>query len=102
MSIKGEVLDKAAIGLRLIRYDSKNRTHFCEPVIFARGYNGVELVLRRASLSGRVEVDGEIANHQADVLTSADGEWSQVIALDAKSYGSLKNHWMRCKVEAVE
>ena len=103
MSRFGETpLDPKAIGLRLIRYDNKNRAHFCEPVTFTRGYAAVDTVLRRARLSGRVEVEGEILNHQADVLTGHDGEWSQVIALDAKSYGALKNHWMRCKVEAVE
>jgi hypothetical protein len=102
MSITGDHLHADAIGLRLIRHDSKNRAHFCEPVFFERGRVGVELVLLRASLAGRVEVNGEIKEHQADVLIGHDGEWEQVVALDAGSYRALKNHWMRCKIEAVE
>lgn len=102
MGVTGEALDKDAVGLRLIRHDSKGRTHFCEPVTFVRGYEGVEIVLRRASLSGRVEIEGEVKDHHADVLIDDGGSWSQTVALDAGSYRALKNHWMRCKIEAVE
>ncbi|WP_298091598.1 hypothetical protein [uncultured Sphingomonas sp.] len=98
----GKPLCDGAMGLRLIRHDSRGRAHFSEPVFFTSGRLAVATVLSRAGLSGRVEVEGKIENHQADVLTSRDGEWDQTIALDARSYKSLKRHWMRCKTEAVE
>lgn len=52
----------------------------------------------RAAISGRVEVNGEIKNHFADGLDD-DGCITVTIALDSKSYGALKNRWMRCQVE---
>jgi hypothetical protein len=97
-------LHEKACGLRLIRF-AGDKTHYCEPVYFVNGRNAVDTVLRRARLSGRVEIDGEVVGdkaYQADVLIGPDGEWDQHVALDAKSYSSLKNHWMRCKVDAVE
>jgi len=102
MSYTGKPLCEGAIGLRLIRYDRRDQAHYSEPVIFTRGRPAVDTTLRRAALSGRVEVEGAIGDYQADVLISADGEWEQTIALDAKSYKSLKHHWMRCKSEPVQ
>lgn len=90
-----------ACGLRLIRY-TKTRAHFCEMVVFKGGRPAVVTTLNRAALSGRVEVEGQIGDYQADVLTEGGNSWEQVVALDAKSYRSLKNHWMRCRVIAVE
>jgi hypothetical protein len=100
--VKGRELSAGAVGLRLIRYDKAGRSHFSEPVVFKAGRPAVLTTLNRAALSGRVEIEGGIIDHQADVLTSADGEWDQVVALDAASYRALKRHWMRCKTVAVE
>lgn len=91
-------LPPAAVGLRLHRIDARERLIACEVMRFDRGYAGVELVLRRALISGRVEVGGEILNHFADVLAD-NGDIIETVALDAGSYRALKTHWMRCKVE---
>lgn len=97
MSYEADTLPQEAMGLKLYRIDSKERLSACEDVMFLSGRDGVDTVLRRAQISGRVELAGTIENHFADVL-NRDGDWIETIALDAKSYGSLKNHWMRCKV----
>jgi hypothetical protein len=95
-------LHEKAIGLRLCRMLKGDRLSMCENVVFTNGRAAVETVLLRAQLSGRVEVEGDLKDHWADVLTDSDGTWEQTVALDAKSYGALKNHWMRCKVVSVD
>lgn len=87
-----------AVGLRLYRIDSRERLIGCEAVMFTAGWTGVDTVLRRAQISGRTEVGGEIADHFADVLDAKESI-IETVALDAKSYGALKNRWMRCKTE---
>lgn len=87
-----------ATGLRLCRINKKGELLLCERVQFVRGRDAVHTALRRAALSGRVEVDGKIENHFADIL-DREGSFSLTVALDAKSYSSLKNKWMRCKLE---
>ena len=89
-----------ARGLRLARIGARENLILCEPIIFIDGRLAVDTVLRRAVISGRVEVGGNINNHFADIL-DADGDLIGTIALDAKSYGILKNKWMRCKVESI-
>jgi hypothetical protein len=90
-------LSADAAGLRLCRI-SGERLILCEPVLFTGRRAAVEVTLRRARISGRVEFNGEIKNHFADVM-DVEGSIVDTVALDAKSYGALKNHWMRCKVE---
>jgi hypothetical protein len=92
------VLPKESAGLRLARIDSRENLILCEAVCFVAGLPGVDTVLRRAAISGRVEVNGKIENHFADVL-DANGSMIEIVALDAGSYRALKTHWMRCKVE---
>lgn len=70
----------------------------CEPVTFTDGAPAIDTVLRRAKLSGRVEVGGEHENYFADLL-DADQSMVATVALDAKSYGTLKNHWMRTRID---
>ena len=94
------VLPIEARGLRLARIDARENLILCEPVLFVDGLQAVDTVLRRATVSGRVEVDGKIDNHFADVLDE-NGDLIGTVALDAKSYGALKNRWMRCKVEGA-
>jgi len=88
-----------AIGLKLYRINQREELIGCEPVYFVSGRDGVDIVLRRSALSGRVEIEGDINDHYADFLINRDGEWDGTVALDAKSYSALKNHWMRCKTE---
>lgn len=56
-----------AVGLRLCRI-SNDRLIACEGVHFDDGAAGIDLVLRRAQISGLVEINGEIKNHFADFL----------------------------------
>lgn len=94
---KGD-LPAEARGLRLYRIDKKDELIGCELVMFRDGYDGVHTVLNRASISGRVEIEGEVRDHLADIYTEP-GTSIGTVALDAGSYSALKNHWMRCKVE---
>lgn len=91
-------LPEDAIGLRLYR-QGKNDLIGCEAVIFKEGRAAIDTVLRRAALSGRVEVGGEVVDHFADILVDESGTWSATVALDAGSYRALKERWMRCKVD---
>ena len=86
-----------ATGLKLHRIDKRDNLVSCEPVQFVRGRAAVDTVLRRAAISGLVEVDGPISDYFADILNE-NGEWEHTVSLDARSYRALKNHWMRCKV----
>lgn len=90
-------LPNNAMGLRLARIDRRETLHLCEAVRFPAGVVAVDTVLRRAAISGRVDVGGEIKDHFADVLDQ-DGAIIETVALDAKSYAALKNRW-RCRVE---
>lgn len=93
-------LPTATCGLRLYKINAREQLIACEAVIFAGGRDAVNTVLRRAAISGWVEVEpeGPLPDFYADVLTSADGAWEASVALDRKSYASLKNRWMRCKL----
>ena len=91
------LLPPTTVGLRLYRIQGE-RLIACEAVRFTRGRAAVLTVLRRAAISGRVEVGGEIADHFADVLDEREN-LIETVALDAKSYGALKNRWMRCRIE---
>lgn len=98
MSMVGTV-PADAIGLKLYRINVREELIGCETVIFQSGRDGVDTVLRRAAICGRVEIEGDIKNHYADFIVDRDGTWEGTVALDAQSYSSLKNHWMRCKVQ---
>lgn len=84
--------------IRLGRINKRNELVLCEPVEFLNGYKGVELALRRARISGRVELNGEIVDHLADLL-DAEGTLVETVALCSRSYSSLKNRWMRCRID---
>ena len=73
----------------------------CEAMEFRDGVKAVRLALNRASISGRVEVGGEIDKHLADVY-SANGDLIETVALDKDSYRILKTRWMRCRIEKAE
>lgn len=93
-------LPRSAVGLRLARIDRKENLVLCEAMRFESGRAGVEATLRRAWISGRVELGGVIANHFAEVLDDS-GDIVATVALDRGSYSALKNRWMRCKVEGT-
>ncbi len=91
-------LPEEAVGLQLHRIDAKDRVHACEAIRFVRGRSGVDTVLRRAAISGRVDIGGDIEDHFADVL-DGDGSIIETVALDRASYRALKTRWMRCKLD---
>lgn len=84
--------------IRLAKIDGKENLMFCEAMLFDGGWTAVDTVLRRAHVSGRVEVGGEIVNHFADIL-DAQGDLIETVALDSRSYSALKNRWMKCRLE---
>lgn len=89
-----------AVAVRLYRI-VRGEPVACEAMRFAAGDAGVDLVLRRAKVSGRVEIEGPISDHFADLL-DADGDMVATVALDAGSYRALKTRWMRTKVEKLD
>ena len=93
-------LDPNACGLKLHRHDKRGELISCELIMFSAGYDAVNTVLRRAAISGAVKCEPfeDSMDYFADVFVSED-EWTQTVALDRNSYASLKNRWMRCKVE---
>lgn len=95
MPISG--LPREATGLRLYRIVKEDLIP-CELVMFVGGWAAVDTVLRRAQISGRVEVGGKIADHFADVY-DAKGDMIETVSLDAGSYRILKTRWMRCKID---
>lgn len=92
-------LPAEAIGLRLYRIAKGNRLIGCERVVFTDGRRAVDTTLRRAAISGRVEIGGKVEDHFADILIDENGTWVETVALDARSYRALKTRWMRCKTE---
>jgi hypothetical protein len=70
----------------------------CNAAEFYDKRKAIDIVLRRAALAGRVEIEGDIKDHFADVYNT-NGDMVATVALDASSYRSLKNKWMKCKIE---
>lgn len=93
-------LPAEAVGLRLARIDRSERLILCEAMRFDGGRAAVHTVLRRAQVSGRVEIGGDIADHFADVLDD-NGDIVETVSLDARSYKALKTKWMRCRVDPI-
>ena len=91
-------LPPGSTGLRLARIDRQGALLLCEAIRFPAGLSAVDTVLRRAAISGRVEIGGDIADHFADVLGD-DGTILETVALDRRSYSALKNRWMQCRVD---
>ncbi|SEG56126.1 hypothetical protein SAMN05421819_3546 [Bryocella elongata] len=92
-----EMLPANAVGLRLARI-AGDELILCESIRFGAGRAGVLTVLTRASISGLVEVNGELQSHFVDVLDES-GDIVETVALDRFSYKALKGQWMRCRVE---
>lgn len=88
-----------AVGLRLCKVRG-DRLIGCEPVLF-QSRDAVDMVLRRAAICGSVGPIGETGDFWADFLNE-NGDWSETIALSREAWNSLKNHWMRCRVEKFD
>ncbi len=92
-----------AVALRLGKFFPGDDLRFCETCAFEGGATAIDTVLRRAALSGRVEIDadGLLPDYIADMF---DDNFTCIgtIALDRNSFRALKNHWMRCKYEEAD
>jgi hypothetical protein len=101
MSVIGrEKIPADAVGLRLCKIFPGDDLRLCEEVHFTGGRPALDTVLRRAAISGLVEV-GPAAitgDHFADIM-DAEGSMVGNVLLDAKSFRALKDRWMRCKYE---
>lgn len=91
-----EAVPDDAVGLQLYRANG-NRLVACERITFSSLKDGVCTVLRRAAISGKVEVGGKLESHFADIL-DANMDVIESVALDSGSYSALKNKWMKCKI----
>ena len=87
-------LPPAAVGLQLHRIQGDELLS-CEAVVFGRGVVAVDIMLRRAAISGPVGPVGETGDWWADILTDPD-TWIDTVALSPEAWKALKNHWMRC------
>lgn len=90
------IIPSEARGLRLCKH-FLNELRICERVMF-QDASGVDLILRRAALSGRVAFNVPLEEHWADILDE-NGDIINHAALDADSFRALKGHWMRCRYE---
>lgn len=83
-------------GIQLHRI-SGDRLLACEAVYCERGGLAVDTVLRRAAISGRVEIEGPLERHFADLL-DLQGDIVCSVALDAGSYRAIKYRWAPSKL----
>lgn len=88
------------VGIKLYRLKGEHLIA-CEAVRLVRGAHGVQTVLMRAQIIGRVEIGGKINDHFADLLDD-DYSITETVALDAKSYGELKRRQLKVKIEAAQ
>jgi hypothetical protein len=100
MAANLEGLPETAVGLRLCKIKSNDELVLCEPVQFVGGYDAVHTVLRRAAISGTVGPVGEAGDYFADIMDE-NGDMIETIALSRNSWNSLKNHWMRCRIDPL-
>lgn len=91
-------IPQEAAGLRLCKMRGED-LRLCETLIFVEGHKAVEIVLRRASISGKVGPVGETGDLWADLMTADGDTLVETVALDRGSWNALKNHWARCKFE---
>lgn len=94
---KGPRVPETARSVTLFRA-TKDDLIACEMVTFARGADGIDTVLRRAAISGLVEVGGKLGDYFADLLDENES-MVESVALDANSYRILKTRWMRTRVD---
>lgn len=95
-----ENLPENAVGLRLCKMIGE-RLVVSEVILFAKGRVAVDTTLRRAAISGKVGPMGETGDYWADIFVD-ENTWVDTIALDRNSWNSLKNRWMRCRMENAE
>ena len=67
----------------------------------ARGAAAIDAILRGVSISGRVEIGGDIQDRFAD-LPGLGGSMIETVALSRTSYSALKNRWMRRRIDVAK
>ena len=94
-------IEPETVGLMLCKVVN-DELRIAEPVMFENGRDAVLTALNRARLSGHVggSID-EDTMFWADQLNS-DGAPVGEIRLNRGSWRSLKNRWMRCKMQSVQ
>lgn len=93
----GFTLPEGVVGLALCKIAGKEERLVRTEEVYFKSASGVDTVLRRARISGKVGPVGETGDYWADLLV-LDGSWIETIALDRESWNSLKNHWMPCRI----
>lgn len=97
MAFDAAKIPEGVRGIRLCKMVGED-LRVSEIVMFQRGRPAVQTVLQRAAISGQVWPVGETGDFWADLMTEP-GTWVETVALDRDSWNSLKNHWMRCRME---
>lgn len=98
LSFENDVLPETT-GLRLCKMVGDD-LRLAEEIQFPAGRQAVLTVLNRASIAGHVggSID-QTSNWWADQM-DADGSLIGEICLDRRSWNSLKNRWMRCRMQS--
>ena len=81
----------------LYKHNAADELIACEPVEFCNGAPAIDTALRRAQISGRVLIGGDLQDYFAD-LRDTDGNTVESVALDQGSYRALKTRWMRTRL----
>jgi hypothetical protein len=82
------------VGITLYKNFGDDNYRGTERVVF-KDRNGLETTLRRAAISGKIEIGSniELGDFFAD-LHDAEGSIVTHVNLDAKSFKALKEHWL--------
>lgn len=82
------------VGIRLYKHFGNEEFRGTERVMF-KERNGLETALRRAALSGKIEIGDniELGDFFAD-LYNAEGDIVTHVNLDKDSFKALKEHWL--------
>lgn len=94
----GNRVPETAKVVRLYKHGRDGALIACVGIEFAGGAPAIDTALRRAAISGYVEVGGQLGDYFADLL-DANGDIVENVALDRASYGALKNRWMRTTID---
>lgn len=91
-------LPKEVSGLRLCKMRGENLVLY-ETLTYEGGSGIVDMILRRAQISGKVGPLGGTGDLWADLMSSDGWTLIETIALDRGSWNALKNRWARCKIQ---
>jgi hypothetical protein len=92
--VSGLPVPAECVGITLYKHFGNEDFRGTERVVF-KDRNGLETTLRRAAVSGKIEIGDNIklGDFFAD-LHDASGDIVTHVNLDAKSFKALKEHWL--------